>query len=134
MAPAAGDNGNLMLDLTGAFTAVDDDGDPVTLNADSIRVVVENDIRHRPVRRRCRSGSMRTTRPARRAIVDRHHRRRRRHGRGDVLVGLLGALVTPGADERSNGFQLERRRSQRHRRQTVGTVNVLSAKARTLCR
>ena len=32
--PAAGDNGILTLDLTGAFTATDYDGDPVTLNAD----------------------------------------------------------------------------------------------------
>ena len=42
--PAAGDNGILTLDLTGAFTATDYDGDPVTLNADSITVVVENDV------------------------------------------------------------------------------------------
>ena len=43
-AAAAGDNGILTLDLTGAFSATDYDGDAVTLNADSITVVVENDV------------------------------------------------------------------------------------------
>jgi T1SS-143 domain-containing protein len=43
-AAAAGDNGILTLNLTGAFTATDFDGDSVTLNANSIRVDVENDV------------------------------------------------------------------------------------------
>jgi T1SS-143 domain-containing protein len=43
-AAASGDNGTLTLNLTGAFTATDFDGDAVTLNANSIRVEVENDI------------------------------------------------------------------------------------------
>jgi hypothetical protein len=34
----------LILDLTGAFTATDFDGDAVTLNVNSIRVEVENDV------------------------------------------------------------------------------------------
>jgi T1SS-143 domain-containing protein len=40
----SGDNANLILNLTGAFTATDFDGDAVTLNANSIRVEVENDV------------------------------------------------------------------------------------------
>src|SRR6185503_18493653 len=43
-APASRDNTSLTLNLTGAFTATDFDGDSVTLNANSIRVDVENDV------------------------------------------------------------------------------------------
>src|SRR5262249_40406580 len=43
-AQASGDNSVLTLNLTGAFTATDFDGDAVTLNANTIRVEVENDI------------------------------------------------------------------------------------------
>ncbi len=39
----AGEFATLTLDMTGLFTATDADGDGVTLNADSITVVVEND-------------------------------------------------------------------------------------------
>jgi T1SS-143 domain-containing protein len=74
-AAASGDEATLILNLTGAFTATDFDGDAVTLNANSIRVEVENDVPagvvsgsvHNPCRRR-RSHD----RFGRR--LDRHHR------------------------------------------------------------
>ena len=43
-APGDGDLETLTLNLTGAFTATDFDGDAVPLAADAIQVVVENDV------------------------------------------------------------------------------------------
>ena len=98
--PAAGDSGILTLDLTGAFTATDYDGDPVTLNADSITVVVENDI---PAAAGTATASIRVDEDELSTAT------------GDLSTGItdgdadtdeatfssasLAALVTPGADE-----------------------------------
>ena len=99
-AAAAGDNGILTLDLTSAFSATDFDGDAVTLNADSITVVVENDVPQAV------SGGLASVR------VDEDELST---GSGDLSNGItdgdafgdeatfssasLAALVAPGADE-----------------------------------
>ncbi len=97
--PAAGDNGILTLDLTGAFTATDYDGDPVTLNPSSITVVVENDV---PA-----LGSGSVSRTVHEDAINNAQGDGNEEGVGQTTIatGTLSGIAIVGADE-NGGFSI----------------------------
>ena len=124
--PAAGETGTLTLDLTGVFTATDYDGDAVTLNANSIRVVVENDI---PQAAGSATASIKVVEDAlSTASGDLSNGIPDGDGENDEATftsASLAAIVTPGADEPID-FNLKATAVNGTNVQTIGNVNVTS--------